>query len=241
MEPPPSATVKTDASKQQPERALTPATTTATAVGGQKKEGSAKPVEEEVVRKEPTPSVSTTPVTQQVTTTKSGRASKPSTPAIGSFPDNPPKNNGNSRSRPSRNSEAPAIPKRSHKKGASAAHAAAVQKALAQQHKTDEDTGSLQEDEMDVDDPNEPRYCYCNRVSFGEMVGCDGEECKIEWFHLECVGLRSAPKNRKYHCPCFFHPRIISTSANACNSSVKWYCDDCKRQVTNSGKKVNGR
>lgn len=52
---------------------------------------------------------------------------------------------------------------------------------------------------MDVDDPNEPRYCYCNRVSFGEMVGCDGEQCKIEWFHLECVGLRSAPKNCK--CP----------------------------------------
>lgn len=22
-------------------------------------------------------------------------------------------------------------------------------------------------------DPNEPRYCYCQRVSFGEMVACD--------------------------------------------------------------------
>lgn len=22
-------------------------------------------------------------------------------------------------------------------------------------------------------DPNEPRYCYCNQVSYGEMVGCD--------------------------------------------------------------------
>lgn len=197
MEPPPSATIKTDANKQQSERAPTPSA--ASAAGGQKKEGSAKPAEEEV-RKEPTPSVSTTPVSQQqVTTTKSGRASKPSTPAIGSFPENPPKNNGNSRSRPSRSSEAPTIPKRSHKKGASAAHAAAVQKALAQQQKADEDTGNIQEDEMDVEDPNEPRYCYCNRVSFGEMVGCDGEECKIEWFHLECVGLRSAPKNRKCH------------------------------------------
>lgn len=214
MEPPPSATVKADASKQQSERAPTPAT--ATAVGGQKKEVSAKPAEEEL-RKESTPSVSTTPVTQQqVTTTKSGRASKPSTPAIGSFPDNPPKNNGNSRARPSRNSEAPAIPKRSHKKGASAAHAAAVQKALAQQQKADGDTGSLQEDEMDVDDPNEPRYCYCNRVSFGEMVGCDGEECKIEWFHLECVGLRSAPKNRK----CHWTQSSDDTSANSVSEMV---------------------
>lgn len=238
MEPPSSATVKIDASKQQPERAPTPAT--ASAVGGQKKEGSAKPAEEET-RKEPTPSVSTTPVAQQqVTTTKSGRASKPSTPAIGSFPEPPPKNNGNSRSRPSRSSETPTIPKRSHKKGASAAHAAAVQKALAQQQKAGEDTGSLQEDEMDVDDPNEPRYCYCNRVSFGEMVGCDGEDCKIEWFHLECVGLRSAPKNRKCRCPLLLHT-LEGPFTDAFNFSVKWYCDDCKRQVNNTGKKVNGR
>lgn len=93
---------------------------------------------------------------------------------------------------------------------------------------------------MDVDDPNEPRYCYCNRVSFGEMVGCDGEECKIEWFHLECVGLRSAPKNCRCQFPCS-HTMPDGMSANMCKSTVKWYCDDCKRQVTNSGKKVNGR
>ena len=23
-------------------------------------------------------------------------------------------------------------------------------------------------------------YCFCQRVSFGEMIGCDGEDCKIE-------------------------------------------------------------
>lgn len=185
---PPSATAKADPTKPQNERVPTPSSATP---AGQKKEGSVKPADEGEARKEPTPSAVSTPTTQQVTTTKSGRASKPSTPAIGSFPDGPPNNNG--RTRPSRNSEAPTIPKRSHKKGASAAHAAAVQKALAQQQKADEDTSSMQDDDMDVDDPNEPRYCYCNRVSFGEMVGCDGDKCKIEWFHLECVGLRSAP------------------------------------------------
>lgn len=29
---------------------------------------------------------------------------------------------------------------------------------------------------MDLDlpvDPNEPTYCFCNQVSFGEMIGCD--------------------------------------------------------------------
>ena len=27
-------------------------------------------------------------------------------------------------------------------------------------------------------DPNEPTYCYCNRVSFGEMVGCDNPDVR---------------------------------------------------------------
>jgi hypothetical protein len=26
------------------------------------------------------------------------------------------------------------------------------------------------------DDPNEPRYCLCNQVSYGEMVGCDNDD-----------------------------------------------------------------
>src|SRR5688572_769886 len=26
-------------------------------------------------------------------------------------------------------------------------------------------------------DPNEPLYCTCRQVSFGEMIGCDGEVC----------------------------------------------------------------
>lgn len=49
-------------------------------------------------------------------------------------------------------------------------------------------------------DPNEPTYCICNRVSFGEMVGCDNPDCKHEWFHYECVGLTSTPKG-KWLCP----------------------------------------
>jgi len=53
--------------------------------------------------------------------------------------------------------------------------------------------------EMPVD-PYEPTYCTCNRVSFGEMVGCDNQDCKIEWFHFECVGLTNPPKG-KWYCP----------------------------------------
>lgn len=27
-------------------------------------------------------------------------------------------------------------------------------------------------------DPNEPRYCLCNQVSYGEMVGCDNNDVR---------------------------------------------------------------
>lgn len=49
-------------------------------------------------------------------------------------------------------------------------------------------------------DPNEPRYCVCNQVSYGEMVGCDNTKCALEWFHYECVNLTEAPKG-KWFCP----------------------------------------
>ncbi|XP_051566517.1 inhibitor of growth protein 1 isoform X2 [Myxocyprinus asiaticus] len=49
-------------------------------------------------------------------------------------------------------------------------------------------------------DPNEPTYCLCEQVSFGEMIGCDNDECTIEWFHFSCVGLHHKPKG-KWYCP----------------------------------------
>ncbi|RYR66374.1 hypothetical protein Ahy_A03g012364 isoform B [Arachis hypogaea] len=45
-------------------------------------------------------------------------------------------------------------------------------------------------------DPNEPTYCFCNQVSYGEMVACDNPDCKIEWFHFGCVGLKEQPKGK---------------------------------------------
>lgn len=50
----------------------------------------------------------------------------------------------------------------------------------------------------------EALYCYCNQVAYGEMVGCDGESCQLEWFHLPCINLEILPKG-------------------------KWYCEDCKK------------
>jgi len=52
-------------------------------------------------------------------------------------------------------------------------------------------------------DPNEPTYCLCHQVSYGEMIGCDNNDCLIEWFHFGCVGLTTKPKG-KWYCPkCF--------------------------------------
>lgn len=49
-------------------------------------------------------------------------------------------------------------------------------------------------------DPNEPTYCLCSQVSYGEMIGCDNADCPIEWFHFTCVGLTTKPKG-KWYCP----------------------------------------
>ncbi|KAE8684997.1 PHD finger protein ING2 [Hibiscus syriacus] len=52
-------------------------------------------------------------------------------------------------------------------------------------------------------DPNEPTYCVCHQVSFGDMIACDNENCQGgEWFHYACVGL--TPETRfkgKWYCP----------------------------------------
>ncbi|RWS29197.1 inhibitor of growth protein 1-like protein [Leptotrombidium deliense] len=49
-------------------------------------------------------------------------------------------------------------------------------------------------------DPDEPTYCLCEQVSFGEMICCDNDACTIEWFHFSCVMLTTKPKGRWY-CP----------------------------------------
>ncbi|TPX48640.1 hypothetical protein SeLEV6574_g01915 [Synchytrium endobioticum] len=47
---------------------------------------------------------------------------------------------------------------------------------------------------------DEQLYCLCQRISQGEMIACDNEDCHIEWFHLGCVGLATAPEG-KWFCP----------------------------------------
>jgi hypothetical protein len=54
---------------------------------------------------------------------------------------------------------------------------------------------------VDVD-PNEPIYCFCRNIAYGEMIGCDNPNCQYEWFHYKCVGLTRQPTARnRWLCP----------------------------------------
>ena len=52
---------------------------------------------------------------------------------------------------------------------------------------------------------SEPLYCFCKKIAYGRMVGCDGESCRTEWFHFDCVGINDEP-------------------------SENWFCPDCLEQ-----------
>ncbi|EPR78485.1 PHD-finger protein [Spraguea lophii 42_110] len=47
---------------------------------------------------------------------------------------------------------------------------------------------------------NKKLYCTCRRGSYGDMIYCDVDSCKIGWYHFGCVGLNSAPKSL-WVCP----------------------------------------
>ncbi|KDR85521.1 hypothetical protein GALMADRAFT_54043 [Galerina marginata CBS 339.88] len=63
-------------------------------------------------------------------------------------------------------------------------------------------------DAGDADGDGDDRtYCFCDGVSYGEMIACDDEQCEREWFHLTCIGLETPPDGR-------------------------WFCDACKSKKT---------
>ncbi|KAK2553660.1 Chromatin modification-related protein png1 [Acropora cervicornis] len=47
----------------------------------------------------------------------------------------------------------------------------------------------------------ETLYCICQQGEYGLMVGCDRSECRHEWFHLQCVGLKRKPPEEVWFCP----------------------------------------
>ncbi|XP_014280266.1 uncharacterized protein [Halyomorpha halys] len=43
-------------------------------------------------------------------------------------------------------------------------------------------------------------YCRCPYDEVSEMIACDDANCKIEWFHFECVGILVPPRGQ-WFCP----------------------------------------
>lgn len=173
-------------------------------------------------------------------TTRAGRASKTATPIVGTFPDIPmarsrstrKANNGNGNSNTSSENNSTTtgtVSKRGSKKTAATNIVATQSPALepAQDPKSNPQSSRAssvapeqesQEAESD-EDGDEPRYCYCNQVSFGNMIACDNDSCPREWFHLPCVNLDRAPSGR-----------------------TKWFCsDECKEAHVKAKSGKGGR
>ncbi|KAF2706323.1 hypothetical protein K504DRAFT_386529 [Pleomassaria siparia CBS 279.74] len=178
--------------------------------------------------------------------TRTGRASKTATPIVGSFPDLPMmarsrstrnannSNGGGSNSHASSENNSTttgAVSKRGHKKNAPSVTAVPIPSpalkpitatiksnppsSTASSVAPDPEFSAGEEDE----DGDEPRYCYCNEVSYGNMVACDYSECPREWFHLACVNMEKAP-----------------------NARTKWFCsDECKEANVRTKPAKGGR
>lgn len=155
-----------------------------------------------------------------ISTRGGGKSSKTTTPVNPSFGEA-------GRSKSARAVE-PLPIKRSHKKGAGLA----AQLAAAQAAVNDGEDAPIPGDEEEEDEEADgEKYCYCNKGSYGAMVGCDGANCARSWFHLECVGLSKAPKNGES-----FLPGCPSTALTA--YAATWYCNECKEELKD--KKFNG-
>ncbi|KAF9440898.1 hypothetical protein P691DRAFT_622660, partial [Macrolepiota fuliginosa MF-IS2] len=70
------------------------------------------------------------------------------------------------------------------------------------------DGGTNEAGDADGDNDDGRTYCYCDGVSYGEMIACDDENCEREWFHLSCIGLTVCPEG-------------------------SWFCDTCKNKRNN--------
>lgn len=57
-------------------------------------------------------------------------------------------------------------------------------------------------------------FCVCRGLTVGQMVSCDNPLCPFQWFHIECVGLKSVPEET-WFCPyCTAVMRVHSALAN---------------------------
>ncbi|GAA5950267.1 hypothetical protein JCM10213_003859 [Rhodosporidiobolus nylandii] len=83
---------------------------------------------------------------------------------------------------------------------------AAAQAAGNKRKRQEEEQKGREEESAEVEGEDLTPYCFCQRPSFGEMIGCDAPDCKIEWFHLNCIGLKESPEGSWYCSQC--EPRM---------------------------------
>lgn len=86
-------------------------------------------------------------------------------------------------------------PPRKNGKKSTAAAAAAASAVQTYEEAEPEGDGTAGENELDS-----KVYCTCRQVSYGEMIGCDDDDCEIEWYHVACLNLDKAPEGN-WICP----------------------------------------
>ena len=69
----------------------------------------------------------------------------------------------------------------------------------------DEEMSGVGGADQEEDESDDTKYCFCQRVSFGDMVACDNDNCHYQWFHWDCVGIKEEPVG-------------------------DWLCPDCRKQ-----------
>ena len=96
-----------------------------------------------------------------------------------------------------------------------------------------------------ANDPNEPKYCICNQVSYGDMIGCDNEDVRrfvepsfptfVPCYRGTrsslisfCVFYSSQCKIEWFHYPCV---GIIAPAPD------EWQCPDCTEQARKKRKR----
>lgn len=196
-----------------------------------------------------------------VVTTRAGRQSKTATPMSGTFPSElapGPRNrsartqkekDNNSISHSHASSESGERTSGRRRKPANSAAPTPLGPSATAMDEIDPDTelpgvegdetAELEGDEDEVGEEEEgeggegePKYCYCNDVSYGEMVACDNEACAREWFHLKCARLVRAPDENSELMPLAVKSKLRSALTFGI---AKWYCDDCKVKMGVAG------
>lgn len=82
-------------------------------------------------------------------------------------------------------------------------------------------------------DPNEPRYCICNQVSYGDMVACDNEAVSIQFHFYTFFVERKKLKKKSFSLLLlfFFFFFIQTVSIRMVSLSMCGYNTTTKRQM----------